>query len=73
MTQVKELAIVKSIMAKLKLDDAGKIDSFFRREIKKFKRYIEELEANKKVYIIMALLAAAKVPGLAGKLAELAK
>lgn len=47
--EIKELAIVKRIMSILKLDDAGKIEKFFRQEIKSFKFNITKLESNIKV------------------------
>ena len=42
-TEVTELAIVKKIMSIFKLDEAGKIDRFFRKEIKSFKNQIRDL------------------------------
>lgn len=47
---VKELAIVKRVMSLLKLDDAGRIDKFYRQEIKSSKESIEGLELNLQVY-----------------------
>lgn len=47
---VKELAIVKKVMSLLKLDDAGKIDKFYRQEIKSSKEAIEGLNLNLQVY-----------------------
>ena len=46
---VKELAIVKAVMALLKLDDAGKISKFFSQEIKAAKEAINGLKLNLKV------------------------
>ena len=45
-TEVKEFAIVKSIMKLLKLDDAGKISKFFNQEVKSAKEAIEGIELN---------------------------
>ena len=45
-TTTKATGIVARIMAILKLDDAGKIQSFFDREIKKLKRNILTLQKN---------------------------
>lgn len=49
MTAIKELAIVKKVMEVLKLDEAGKINTFFQKEVKTFNRYIDGLKANKEV------------------------
>ena len=46
---VKELAIVKAVMALLKLDDAGKISKFFNQEIKAAKEAISGLKLNLQV------------------------
>ena len=45
---VVELAIVKKVMAILGLDDAGKINQFYKKLIKEDERFIAQLEANKK-------------------------
>lgn len=45
-TEVKEFAIVKSIMKLLKLDDAGKISKFFNQEVKSAKEAIEGIKLN---------------------------
>ena len=42
-TEVKEFAIVKRIMKLLKLDDAGKINKFFTKEVKKFETGIRDI------------------------------
>ena len=47
MTQVTELAIVKRIMAKLQLGDAGKMGSFFGKQLKNAEKAIRDLERNK--------------------------
>lgn len=44
---VSELSIVNKIMAFLKLDEAGKIEKFFMREIKKIEGYIRDLGNNR--------------------------
>jgi len=44
----KQLSIVTRIAALLKLDDAGRLEKFFTREIKKLERGIAAIEANKK-------------------------
>jgi hypothetical protein len=41
-----EFAIVKKVMAVLKLDDAGKVGKFFAREVKEANRNISAIEAN---------------------------
>lgn len=41
--EVSEFAIVKKIMAILKLDEAGKINKFFEKEVKAFKNEIRDL------------------------------
>ena len=47
MNQVTELAIVKRIMAKLQLGDAGKLGSFFAKQVKNAEKAIRDLERNK--------------------------
>ena len=47
MTQVTEFAIVKRIMAKLQLGDAGKLGSFFAKQVKNAEKAIRDLERNK--------------------------
>ena len=42
-TEVTESAIVKKIMAMLKLDEAGKINKFFKKEIKAFQNEIRDI------------------------------
>ena len=46
-TQVTELAIVKRIMAKLKLGDAGKLGNFFVKQVKNSEKAIRDLNRNK--------------------------
>ena len=41
--QVSEFAIVRKIMAILKLDEAGKINRFFQKEVQSFKNQIRDL------------------------------
>ena len=41
---VTEFAIVKSIMKLLKLDDAGKINKFFSKEVKKAETTIRDIK-----------------------------
>ena len=45
-TKVTELGIVKKIMAKLQLGDAGKIGSFFAKQVKSCDRSIRDLRRN---------------------------
>lgn len=45
-TQTQSTGIVAKIMRILKLDDAGKVQSFFDREIKKLKRNVETYKKN---------------------------
>jgi len=45
-TNVKEFAVVKAIMAILKLDDAGKLGKFFNQEVKSSREAIAGLELN---------------------------
>jgi ABC-type Fe2+-enterobactin transport system substrate-binding protein len=49
MATIKEFAIVKAIMAVLKLDDAGKISKFFSQEVKNAEEAIEGLKLNLQV------------------------
>lgn len=44
---ISELSIVNKIMAFLKLDEAGKIEKFFLREIKKIEGHIRDLKNNR--------------------------
>lgn len=46
MTKITEFAIVKEIMKKLKLDDAGKMSKFITNEISASKEDIEAIEMN---------------------------
>lgn len=46
-TQVTELAIVKRIMTKLQLGDAGKLGAFFSKQVKNSQKEIRDLERNK--------------------------
>ena len=41
-------ALIKEIMAILKLDDAGKLEKFFKNEIKALKSEIKVIETNKR-------------------------
>ena len=43
-TEVKEFAIVKRIMKLLKLDDAGKINKFFAKEVKNAETGIRDIK-----------------------------
>lgn len=43
---VSSFGIVNKIMAFLKLDEAGKIEKFFTRELKKIETYIRDLKNN---------------------------
>lgn len=44
--QVSEFAIVRKIMAILKLDEAGKINRFFQKEVQSFKNQIRDYNNN---------------------------
>ena len=46
-TQVTEFAIVKAIMVKLQLGDAGKLGSFFAKQVKNAEKSIRDLDRNK--------------------------
>ena len=46
-TQVTEMKIVKAIMIKLQLGDAGKLGSFFAKQVKNAEKNIRDLERNK--------------------------
>ena len=58
-TEVKEFAIVKSIMKLLKLDDAGKISKFFNQEVKSAK----EAKDKTNIKIQNSLVGRAKTAG----------
>ena len=46
MVQVKDFKIVRDIMAVLKMDEPGQLNSFFEKETRKFKRAIKGLQSN---------------------------
>lgn len=58
---ITELAIVKSIMKILKLDDAGKLEKFFKGEIRTCKDYIAQLEANQSSFDLQYKIDMAKL------------
>lgn len=47
LSDVKQLGIVKKVMAFLKLDEAGKIGNFFEKQIKIAEKAIRDLKRNK--------------------------
>lgn len=48
MAKTKQFAIVVAVMALLKLDEAGKVSTFFNKEVKRLKREIQQLKSNLK-------------------------